>query len=221
MTPAITPELRERAGKPVRIDELTAPPVVGRQYLVPTVLYEWGGLTDRWPVMGPKHEDGEYLGFWRPHHHIDARFVTPVQARRMRAVIDVDRFRGAGSPIAAVFAACAALPLQQAEGRAPLPEPVYAPMRCARKHHDYPLAYSLSRPRHRDLHAAYTGRRCGKNAEGLLVCPHKGFVLNSLQRDEQGRVVCPLHGLVIDMAAEVVTPLDAPPATPLATGEAA
>jgi hypothetical protein len=197
-----------RAREARRIDELVEPPVVGRVYLVPTILYEWAGLIAAWPVMGPKHEDADHLHFPWSHYHIDARFVTPEQARHMRTVVlPSDRFKKAGDTgVTAVFGACAANPLRRIDGQPDLPEPAWVPMRCARGRHVYPSAYSLARPHFQSLHKAYAGRRCGKNAEGLLVCPHKGFVLNSLQRDKHGRVVCPLHGLVIDMAAETVLP---------------
>ena len=100
-----------------------------------------------------------------------------------------------------------------------MPEPIWMPMRCARGQHVYPQAYALGRPHFQSLHAAYTGRRCGKNAEGLLVCPHKGFVLNSLPRDERGRVVCPLHGLVIDMETETVVSASVSATLPTGQGE--
>lgn len=207
MTPAITPELRERAGKAARIEDTTSPPVVGQRYLVPTVFYPWHGIRKAWPVMGPRHEDGEHLGFYDEHYHVDIRFVSPSDLARLTKWMDAGE-------VAARF------PLFS-QNEAPHPSRVWRSRICHRASNDYPLHNRRINQGLERLRSAYAGRRCGKNAEGLLVCPHKGFVLNSLARDERGRVVCPLHGLVIDMAAEVVTPLDAPPATPLATGEAA
>lgn len=174
-----------------RIDELTAPPVVGQRYLVPTVLYPWHGVRKAWPVMGPRHEDGEHIGFHYEHYHVDIRFVSRSDAERVGGAV---------------------LDLGEIAARAPLstrdepehPSPVWRPRLCHRAGNDYPYGEHRTLGFIPKLRAAYAGRRCGKNAAGLLVCPHKGFVLNSLQPDANGRVVCPLHGLVIDVAAEVV-----------------
>jgi hypothetical protein len=75
---------------------------------------------------------------------------------------------------------------------------------CRRAGNDYPRFAAVSHRGLKALASAYAGRRCGRNAAGLLVCPHKGFVLGSLVSDKDGRVVCPLHGLVIDVAAGAV-----------------
>ena len=71
-----------------RITHLTAPPVVGRWYLVPTVTYQWldDELLRPWPVFLPKHQDGEHFNFHWPHYHVDPRFlVGPLWRRAMTA----------------------------------------------------------------------------------------------------------------------------------------
>lgn len=183
--------------KLTHVDALTSAPVVGERYLVPTVLYPWFGIVEAWPVMGPKHTDAEHIGFDVAHYHVDVRFLSDAQVGRIERRHRSDHIQGiaAGYPLATSRA-----------GTAPdaHPEPVVRRLTCRRSGNDYPRHAALS---HRGLQAlatAYAGRECGRNAAGLLVCPHKGFVLGSLQPDEGGRVVCPLHGLVVDVGAGVV-----------------
>lgn len=187
-----------------RVDELRAPPVVGQFYLVPTVRHHWYDSLGVWPVMGPKHEDAEHLQFDREHYHLDLRFLSPHTERKLlQRAGDAAEFRGVtgrGSKLAYI---CAANPVTQEWADEPLPKPIYLPKRCYRNEHAYPLPRSVGgrNPGFRNLHAAFAGRRCGRDAGGRLICPHKGFALDSLVPDEHGRVVCPLHGLVIDVRA--------------------
>lgn len=174
------------------IEDLDHPPTVGTRYLVPTVLYPWYGKVEAWPVMGPRHTDAEHIGFHPEHYHVDVRFLTDVQVRRIERL---SRFMSietvvASSPLATIELGTS--------GSKPHPEPVAKRLTCRRAHHDYPTYAARSQPGLRRLAEAYAARRCGRNAEGALVCPHKGFVLSSLEPDAEGRVVCPLHGLVID-----------------------
>src|SRR5947209_5030398 len=79
-----------------RADRLKEPPVVGRWYLVPAILWDrsshvhTAGRSDQeiltdiqvsrgarwWPVWGNKHSDVEYFNFPTLHYHIDPRFLT-------------------------------------------------------------------------------------------------------------------------------------------------
>ena len=188
---------------PERVEDLRAPPVPGRAYLVPTVRHGWLGVRGDWPVMGPRHEDPE-LGFpWR-HHHVDLRFLTRRQSAAMtRSYGAVPQHPGDEVPARAL--AAAASPLRELPGR-PLPHPVRRVRTCVADGHDYPLRHSLAAPRFPELHASHAGRRCGRDAAGRLVCPHRGFVLDGLAPDAAGRVTCPLHGLVVDVASGVVVP---------------
>lgn len=194
--------------RPVRLraDELTAPPVVGRTYLVPTVRHEWWGFTSAWPVMGPKHEDGEHLNFPYEHYHIDSRFLNDRQRRKVEWQYEnIAANRGVGDVLALGVASA---PLMTGHLHLPpLPAPVLRPLRCRSDQHAYPLGYSLKNTPHARMHETFAGRRCGRDAAGHLICPHKGFVLDSLVPDASGRVICPLHGLVVDVvSARVVAP---------------
>jgi len=191
-----------------RIDELTAPPIIGQRYLVPTVNYEWCGLFSAWPVMGPKHSDIEHLHFGWEHYHIDIRFITRKQAAKMNRQYDWLGAKMKGPLTAPVALAAATAPLHKVGGP-PLPESIYRRRTCVQPWHAYPINHAIEHPRFAAMHAAYSGRRCARNAAGLLICPHKGFALDTLIPDERGRVVCPLHGLIIDVRAGVVVRHDA------------
>lgn len=178
-----------------RIDELTAPPVVGKRYLVPTVRHPWFGRVAWWPVMGPRHEDAEHLNFPALHYHVDLRFLTEAQVRRF-----------AGEGPYNIEWICAATPLNYRGLDLPS-MPTWRAKTCRATDHGYPIALvrkKVSGNPFPAMHATYEGRRCGRDTTGQLVCPHKGFPLGSLAPDEHGRVVCPLHGLTIDVAAGLV-----------------
>ena len=190
-----------RPSRPQRIDELTAPPIVGQRYLVPTVRYPWFGKVDAWPVMGPKHNDIEHFRFERQHYHVDLRFLTDAQIRRVEkaAYYKSIEMCAAGNPLASHG-------LEHSE------DPVLRRLVCRRIDHSFPMRAAAKNTPHRALAKAYAGHRCARNAAGLLICPHKGFALDSLVPDADGRVVCPLHGLVIDVRAgavvDTLTPRD-------------
>lgn len=182
------------------IEDLDRPPAVGTRYLVPTVLYPWFGKLEPWPVMGPKHTDAEHVGFHPEHYHVDVRFLSEAQVRRIERV-------SLGMGIETIVASSPLACRGDDGGTKTHPDPVIRRLTCRRSAHGYPLYGARSQQGLRRLAEAYGDRKCGRNAEGALVCPHKGFVLSSLEPDENGRVVCPLHGLVIDTRSATVVPL--------------
>ena len=69
------------AGRGVRKGTPTDPThyEVGRFYRVPCVWASWPNLGSRprwWPVLGPQHEDEEFIGFPYQHYHVDYRFLN-------------------------------------------------------------------------------------------------------------------------------------------------
>ncbi|MFY0539938.1 sigma factor-like helix-turn-helix DNA-binding protein [Nannocystis pusilla] len=70
------------------VDTLEGPPELGRVYLVPCVYIDpaahvgyAGLLKGWWPVIGPRHEDAEIVGFEPMHWHFDYRFLSDTQYR--------------------------------------------------------------------------------------------------------------------------------------------
>lgn len=183
--------------KTPHVDTLDHPPIVGTRYFVPTVLYPWHGKVEAWPVMGPKHTDAEHIGFHQEHYHVDLRFLSDAQIRRIERLAH-------HKDIETIVASAPLATLDAAGKERPHPEPVLKRLACRRSGHDYPAYGAREQRGLRKLAEAYAGRRCGRNAQGALVCPHKGFVLASLEPDPRGRVVCPLHGLEIDTGSGVV-----------------
>jgi hypothetical protein len=176
------------------IDDLREPPVVGKYYSVPHVFYRYAGRDPRWwPVIGPKHDDAEHLKFTRPHYHLDIRFVRLVMLR-------VTDWRN--SP----WFDLAARPISEVEDWGPLPQPEYRKAKCKVSDAGFPSLAENGMPTFNALHDAYQGKRCGRDGEGRLVCPHKGAILSNLPPDRHGRVLCPLHGLMIDAVNGVVVP---------------
>lgn len=74
-----------------RVDEMTSEPIVGQEYLVPTVYGEWETFYKDWPVLGTKHEDWDHLGFGIAHYHFDWRFIPqgPECPARHQVIINI------------------------------------------------------------------------------------------------------------------------------------
>lgn len=170
-----------------RADLVAGPLQPNSTYLVPTLFARWPHPDEKpahWPVIGPKHDDMEVFRFPWPHYHPDRRFLSRDQAQMAEHTPIV--FNAAG-----------------VSGE--LPKPFLWAWVCR-----YPVnrSWFFARPGHA-LHQVYAGRRCGKTAEGVLVCPHKGHVLRAMG-DASGLTVCPLHGLPINTKTGRVMPVPQP-----------
>jgi hypothetical protein len=165
-----------------RVDELTAPPVVGQFYLVPVVHGKWCKWEDDWPVMGNQHEDRKFFSFPHQHYHIDRRFI----ADPYRAIKSI------------------ATPLSH-EGRwlpplPPLPAPRWKRLKCRRAiEFDFPTTLGAVTEMQEEL----AGVQCKRDEAGW-VCPHRGFRLATARANREGIVQCPLHGLLIDSNTGIV-----------------
>jgi hypothetical protein len=173
-----------------RIDHLTAPAEVGRQYSVPCVRCAW--LTDEpeyWPVTGPLHADVEFLRFDRHHYHCDARFLSAEQWDRA--------FRTLGSDDVPGTAALATTVIHGLE------EIHWRDLRC-RRHYRFPLPLpGLELNGFRELQSAYADKHL---LGARKLCPHRGAALASIPPDAAGCVVCPLHGLRFHCATGRLVP---------------
>lgn len=167
-----------------RIDQITAPPVVGRYYLVPTVHGMWFGKVANWPVMGPKHEDTKFFRFKDQHYHLDRRFLAE---RLVRHAVASPLHRGPDKRLA--------------HYEDPLPEadPIWRRLMCRRAEMYFPAHPEPVRA----LQASLAGAQCRRNEAGW-VCPHRRFSLGSIAPDAQGIITCPLHGLRIEAASGIV-----------------
>lgn len=183
-----------------RITNLSAPPVVGKHYLVPTVYWLWEGYTPRhWPVFLPKHSDARFFNFADEHYHPDPRFIW---ADAWRSMSRPGFFEPRGGDAAALNL-CQRRPLAThrfGDFAKPLPEVTWRPMTCKR----LAAAYQHGdKPGVAEIRQHYAGQTC-KRARSGWVCPHQHVPMGSLEADEAGVLTCPLHGLRIRAADGVV-----------------
>lgn len=142
---------------------------VGKFYRVPTVRGRLYSTIRNWPVMGPKHEDGEFINFPYQHYHIDWRFVPEADFRRVG-------YSHYGIPL------CESARINE-NG---LGAPTVRLRKCQREWWPYPrVAASWLKK----LEPAFAGCKL-KN----MICPHRGISL--VGAPQEGDVVtCPGHGL--------------------------
>jgi hypothetical protein len=174
-----------------RVDEMNAPPVIGRYYFVPTVTFPYDGVTRDWPVIGVKHADADHLKFPDQHYHFDFRFFTKRIWDKFR-----DHSRDWPSTFITEVEAPHARVLSEFHYKTSedpnLPDTVvYKKLRCRR---DFSFLTIGRLQGFADLHNAYSGRPAIKTNNGF-VCPHRHAPLSGLKPDDAGVVQCPLHGL--------------------------
>ena len=182
------------------VSEMKEPPVPGRFYYVPAVFYYYLHISDKpawWPVLGPKHDDAEHLEFPWPHYHLDRRFMSESQMQRTGGKISPSQgdHNVAISPILQ--------PIGDIGSYGTMPQPVLRRMKCQRAEIGFP-DYPEDNKKFKAFHASFIGKKCPRDAEGHLICPHKGARLSSLVPNAEGIITCPLHGLLIDPATETV-----------------
>jgi hypothetical protein len=166
-----------------RVSELQGEPEVGKFYLVPCVRAD-GVWT---PVIGPRHEDKELIGFDEQHFHKDIRFMSDSQIELGFdwAVSRTDR-----------FITCTPEQYEMASVLVRIDhEPRLMPQKCRRRMPDFPLHITDNgRPAWQaKLEDAYAGAKfCGR-------CPHRGIPLSGLPVKD-GKAICPGHGLQFEVA---------------------
>lgn len=184
-----------------RLAELREPPVPGRTYLVPVVEdYPYFARRDDWPVIGPRHADGEFFNFPDPHYHVDPRFLTEGQARFIaRRAYLPDKKDGSARRLDMVVGS---YPLSSRGSEVPKGLPVLKPRRCRASTYGY--AYS-GNPAIRALNEAFEGRQAAIcMRDGRKLCPHRKVDLSTFLPDDNGFVTCPLHGLRVQMGADPI-----------------
>lgn len=170
------------------IEDLTEPPVVGKLYMVPCIKLN----EVLWPILGPRHEDREFIGLPKQHQHYDLRFLSGIQmdelCNRLTGKISLwDRFSGAIN-----------LPDSEAHNRVYVGRRraiISARRRCMRTQPNYTVGLA-PRPIWLDRlekHLSDVPITCGR-------CPHRGMPLLSLPREPGTDIVTyPGHGLRWDL----------------------
>lgn len=151
---------------------------VGKRYLVPAVKGTWVGRFDLWPIIGPRHEDTDFIGFEQDHWHVDVRFFDSRQwAFALRQPERPFQF--------VITAPTSPLGLVR--------------LQCRRQ---WP-AYPRHRPRWlAALSSHFANHRLGEKR----VCPHRGADLSTFAPDADGCITCPLHGLRWNVETGCIVP---------------
>lgn len=177
---------------------MTSEYVIGKFYTVPTVEARYLGRMSIWPVLGPKHEDAEYIKFEHTHYHFDFRFMTTAQ---YDLVVDhimshpkYIRF-GMGAIHGQVLIAHSEHYRSQCSANLLNFEPPAAVPRLRKCRRAMP-AYTI-RP---EWLAALSAAYADKALVNGHICPHRGASLAGLPADADGCVTCSLHGLRWDVA---------------------
>lgn len=174
------------------LSELREPPIVGQHYLVPVLrAYPWHRWVDDWPVFGPLHDDDEFFKFPHRHYHIDVRFVTAVQRKRMASAAFGHEMRSVSyAPEFSAFA----YPLNSRQKAVPAHRPPLVRLRCSQS--DWKFGGFDNQGRIQAMRDALGDPAPAiVLADGRKLCPHRKADLSSLTPDEDGIVTCPLHGL--------------------------
>ena len=153
--------------------------IPGRYYRVPVVRASYcGSRLQWWPVIGPPHEDAEFIKFPSEHYHVDWRFLSASQQNRA-----VEYANAYGSTSAKKDQVVFGFPIttDQIEGK----KSQYRKCRSA----DFP-EYRILASWHKTLENHYQSCTLGP----AMICPHKGASLANIQPVD-GVITCPLHGL--------------------------
>ncbi len=188
-----------------RSDRLKSPPVVGRWYMVPAILWKNGvnipyaaseaeatrliraAPGAMWfPVWGNKHEDTDHLSFPYQHYHIDPRFLTK---RHWKQYDYIGWNTADRTPMHNVQMQ----PLHYVQLKSGPEKPQLRRMRCSLSHVSW--EFGEKKPII-NMNCTFSGTQCQKGKLGW-ICPHKRFALGSVQAID-GVITCPLHGLRID-----------------------
>lgn len=155
--------------------------VIGKYYSVPAVkVISWHGFKGWLPIIGPKHEDAEIVGFPWEHYHIDWRFAP-------KSVFQYLCGHRAGPGYVYAY------PIQTPDGRGN-PSLVGGPetrrMLCKRELPQFPIVGERGTGAwvHK-LREAFCGASITKG-----VCPHRGIPVSAMIR-EGDVLTCPGHGL--------------------------
>ena len=183
------------------------PMELGGLYQIPHVRTPWPGSQPNWiPVLGPRHNDTEIIGFDPEHFHIDYRFLDNQMLEEAEALVSPNSMYAINWVYQKVIASLAPEvgddqilarltpmgDLVELHTMEPLEAPLESwyrllPAEYKRVYPDNPT-YLL--PWIKELEEAYANCRLGPD----MKCPHRGTDLHGLEV-RNDRITCPLHGL--------------------------
>ena len=145
--------------------ELQAPPAhyeVGKFYDVLCVYAKWPNMDARprwWPVLGPQHEDSDFINAGYQHYHVDFRFLNDASRELLRGPQGPSRAFSVVVTSVNIVAESAGLPTRDSSAERMLEDDSWFQVRrvkCKAQWPAYPsrFAWWLS-----ELEAAYMGER--------------------------------------------------------------
>ena len=170
--------------------------VIGKHYTRPCVKAMWDRKIAWWPVLGPLHEDSEFINYPYQHWHVDYRFLSKKNQSfdafalpiMHYLVIEPDH----GKPVSELESDRAKWG-EAAFSRLALGDTRWFAWRSRKCQASWPDHPSRQTKWIGDMENAYAGSSALR-PDGSLVCPHRGAPLDGL-RQSDGCVTCPLHGL--------------------------
>lgn len=184
--------------------ELKGPAIVGKFYMVPCVRLLtgrewWSGYhraADRqgWvPIIGPEHEDREFLEFKSMHFHVDARFLSD---RIVANVATPFRSHSAEQQVLTFPVST----WSDGHGNPPLKyERAMKRKQCKRVMPEFPNVGHDKKWCAMEAHYSACKLKPGN------ICPHRGIDLTPFIK-EDGTVICPGHGLRWDTKTGALLP---------------
>jgi len=154
---------------------------IGKFYRVPVVRGKIKYCVADWPVLGPLHEDSDYINFDAEHYHLDGRFLTDARFKFLELV---------KGTVHGIFKCVLDFPLSGDIYEGESPKFLgYRLRKCRRTIPQYPHA---AIPWIESLSEAYADATVNPES---LICPHRGAPLQGLTPDAKDCVTCALHGL--------------------------
>lgn len=165
--------------KTPKLDAINGEPIVGRFYMVPCVFCVLDGLV---PIIGPLHEDKEYIGVADRHWHYDFRFIANLPCHDESTNFGRACFEERTDGSKNVVNVNSAVAIHR--------------RKCFRVMPEYKTTYVNGTIRTPvpflfDLERAYADTKMNTDT---MICPHRGIPLKG-QPIRDGCVLCCGHGL--------------------------
>jgi hypothetical protein len=173
------------------------PCIIGKKYRVPCIklaqdehCHSLHGRDGWIPIIGPEHEDAEYIGFAHYHYHPDVRFISS----RTLLFAGIRASRPRLTAVENVYASVVTTRLQEVNLRTgektwrDIKHEIQERVKICRRLPSPAFPWTNWQP---ELAAKFKDHKL----KDCLVCPHRGLPLKPFE-DSEGYAVCPGHGLV-------------------------